>query len=237
KTSAPDSLKNYIDMDFEGLQETVARLIAGDRITVNVDSFQNDFESLAIADDVLTLLIHLGYLVYHETDKTARIPNGEVRSEFHQFLAQKRINSGWMRLIGRSQKLLDDTIAGRSDDVASAIDEIRAERYAPQYTNLEQSLRTVIKYAYLVAADQYIELEEIPGGKGIADVAFIPTPLSRLPAMVVELKWNKTAGGAISQTKEKKYTAKLKPFAGKILLVGINYDEKTGKHTCLIEKA
>ena len=236
RTSAAESLKNYINMDFEGLQETVARLIAGDKITVNVDSFQNDFESFESADDVLTLLIHLGYLTYHETEKTVQIPNEEVRIEFKQFLAQKRINSGWVKLIKRSQKVLEDTIAGRGDDVAAALDEIRGEQHAPQFYNNEQSLRAIIKYAYLVTAGQYVELAEIPGGKGIADVSFIPEPLSRLPAMVVELKWNKTAGGAIAQIKEKKYTAKLKPFAGNILLVGINYDEKTGRHTCLIEK-
>ena len=59
----------------------------------------------------------------------------------------------------------------------------------------------------------------------------------RFPAMIVELKWNKTSGGAIAQIKGKQYTANLKPFAGNILLVGINYDEKKGKHSCLIEKA
>ena len=237
RTSAAESLKNYINMDYEGLQETVARLIAGEKITVNVDSFQNDFESFESADDVLTLLIHLGYLTYHETERTVQIPNEEVRIEFKQFLAQKKVNSGWISLIKRSQKLLDDTISGRSDDVAAALDEIRGEQYAPQFYNNEQSLRAIIKYAFLVTAGQHIQIDEMPGGKGLADVAFLPTPLSRLPAMVVELKWNKTAGGAISQIKEKKYTAKLKPFAGSILLVGINYDEKTGKHTCLIENA
>ena len=224
-------------MDFNGLQETIARLIAGERILVNVDSFQNDFETFESADDVLTLLIHLGYLTYHEAEKSVEIPNEEVRNEFKDFLVQRRVNSEWMSLIKRSQKLLEDTIAGRSEDVAAAMEEIRAEQYAPQFYNNEQSLRAVIKYAYLVTVGQYIELEEIPGGKGIADVSFIPASLSRLPAMVVELKWNKTAGGAISQIKEKKYTAKLKPFVGNILLVGINYDEKTGKHTCMIEKA
>ena len=183
------------------------------------------------------MLIHLGYLTYHEAEQTVQIPNEEVRKEFKQFLSQKKINSGWIALIKRSQKLLDDTISGRGDEVAAAIEEIRAEQYAPQFYNNEQSLRAVLKYAYLVAASQYMELEEVPGGKGIADVSFIPGPLSRLPAMVIELKWNKTAGGAIAQIKEKKYTAKLKPYAGNILLVGINYDEKTGKHTCLIEKA
>ncbi len=104
-------------MDYEGLQETVARLIAGDKIYVNVDAFQNDFESFESAD-----------------------------------------------------------------------------------------------------------------------VVFLPTPFSGLPAMVVELKWNKTSGGAISQIKERGYTSNLKPYAGKLLLVGINYDEKSGVHTCKIEK-
>ncbi|MBQ8094245.1 MAG: AAA family ATPase [Clostridia bacterium] len=237
KTSAAESLKNYINMDFEGLQETVARLIAGDRITVNVDTFQNDFESFESADDVLTLLIHLGYLTYHETEKTVWIPNEEVRIEFKQFLTQRNVNSGWIALIKRSQKLLEDTIAGRCDAVAAAMEEIRGEQYAPQFYNNEQSLRAIIKYAYLVAAGQYIRIEEMPGGKGIADMAFIPASLSRLPAMVVELKWNKTAGGAISQIKEKKYDAILKPYKGNIILAGINYDEKTGKHSCRIEKA
>lgn len=169
-------------------------------------------------------------------EKTARIPNEEVRIEFKQFLVQRGVNSGWIALIRRSQKLLEDTIDGWNDDVAAALDEIRTEQYAPQFYNNEQTLRTIIKYAYLITAGQDIRTEEMPGGKGIADVAFIPTPLSRLPVMVVELKWNKTAGGAISQIKKKKYAANLKPYAGNILLVGINYDEKTGKHTCLIEK-
>ena len=152
-------------------------------------------------------------------------------------VTQKKVNRGWIELIKRSQKLLDDTVAGRSQNVAAALDEIRAEQYAPQFYNNEQSLRAIIKNAYVVAVGQYIDLQEIPGGKGIADVAFIPLPLSRLPAMVVELKWNRTAGGAISQIKTKKYAAKLKPYEGIILLVGMNYDEKTGRHTCQIEKA
>ncbi|MBQ9438570.1 MAG: AAA family ATPase [Lachnospiraceae bacterium] len=237
KTSAAESLMNYINMDFEGLQEIVARLIAGEKITVNVDSFQNDFESFESGDDVLTLLIHLGYLTYHEADQTVEIPNEEVRIEFRQFLSQRRINNGWISLIKRSQKLLDDTIGGRTEAVEAALDEIRAEQYAPQFYNNEQALRAIIKYAYLAAVGQYVKIEEMPSGKGIADVVFIPAQFARLPAMVVELKWNKTAGGAISQIKEKKYAANLKPYAGNILLVGINYDDETGKHSCLIEKA
>ena len=237
RTSAAESLKRYINMDFEGLQAMVARLIAGEKIQVSADSFQNDFETFGSADDVLTLLIHLGYLTYQEEEQSVRIPNEEVRIEFEHFLSQKSVNTGWITLIKRSQKLLDDTIACNGTAVAAALEEIRGEHYAPQYYNDEQALRAVIKYAYLAAFGQYVKIEEMPSGKGIADIVFIPVPLSGFPAMVIELKWNRTPGGAIAQIKRKKYTAVLKPFAGNILLVGINYNEKTGRHSCLIEKA
>lgn len=56
------------------------------------------------------------------------------------------------------------------------------------------------------------------------------------PAMLIELKWNKSAQGAISQIKEKKYAGVLEEYAGNLLLVGIDYDKKTKKHECLIER-
>lgn len=235
-TSAAEAMTDYINMDFDGLQETVARLIGGEKIEVNVYRFQNDFERFRSKDDVLTLLVHLGYLTYDAAQKSVRIPNEEVREEFRQFLCNDQVGKSWGKLLHRSRKLMADTIRGNGEAVAAAMEEIRGENYAPQFYNNEQALRALIKYAYLSAIGQYVQLEEMPSGKGIADIAFIPTPLSGYPAMVVELKWNRTAGGAISQIKEKKYTAKLRPFAENILLVGINYNEKTEKHTCLIEK-
>lgn len=117
------------------------------------------------------------------------------------------------------------------------MNEIRQEQYAPQFYNNEQALRAIIKYAYVAAVDQYVKIEEMPGGKGIADVVFLPAMPSRLPALVVELKWNRSSGGAISQIKEKNYAANLKLYRGNLLLVGINYNSKTGKHTCSIERA
>ena len=215
----------------------MARLIAGEKTEVAVDGFQNDFESFECADDILTLLVHLGYLAFHEAEKTVHIPNEEVRREFQRFLSQKRMNSGWMELIRRSQKLLEDTIAGRDEEVAAALNEIRAEQYAPQFYHNEQSLRAIIKYAYIAAVGQYVKIEEMPSGKGLADVVFIPTSFSERPPMVVELKWNKTPGGAIAQIREKRYPSVLEPYAGKLLLVGISCDEKTGTHSCRIERA
>ncbi len=236
-TSAAEAMTDYINMDFDGLQETVAQLIGGAEIEISTSRFQNDFERFRTRDDVLTLLVHLGYLTYDAAKKAAHIPNEEVRDEFRHFLCNDQVGESWKKLLSRSRKLMADTVRGDGEAVAAALEEIRGENYAPQFYNNEQALRAVVKYAYISAIGQYMQVEEMPSGKGIADVAFLPTPLSRLPAMVVELKWNKTAGGAISQIREKQYTAKLKPYAGNILLVGISYDERTGRHTCLIEKA
>lgn len=236
ESSAAESLKTYINMDFDGMQEMVSRLITGEEIEVDTWSFQNDFQTFRSRDDILTLLTHLGYLTYRKSEHTVRIPNEEVRNEFRNILKGNDVNPKWMELIRRSRKLLDDTVAGNGDAVARAIEEIRKEQYAPVYYNNEQALRAVIKFAYIVTFGQYVKIEELPSGKGIADVVFIPKRLTKLPAMVVELKWNKTSGGAIRQIKDKGYPEVLKDYGGEILLIGINYDERTKIHTCEIEK-
>ena len=179
KTSASEALTDYINMDFDGLQETVAQLIGGAELPVNTSRFQNDFERFRTKDDVLTLLIHLGYLTFDAIRETVQIPNEEVRNEFRNFLGSDQVEKHWLKLLGRSRKLLRDTVAGDGPAVAAALEEIRAEQYAPQFYNNEQALRAVIKYAYLAAFGQYVKVEEMPSGKGIADVAFLPTTFSR----------------------------------------------------------
>ncbi len=236
KTSAAESLMTYINMDFEGLQETISRLISGEEVEVDTDFFENDFESFKSRDDVLTLLIHLGYLTWHEEDGTARIPNEEVRIEFRKILKGTSANRKWVELLGHSQKLLEDTIAGDAQAVAEAIEEIRDFQYAPTYYNDEQALRYVIKFAYIAAIDQYLKVEELPSGKEIADVVYLPKRRSLLPALVVELKWNKSSEGAIRQVKERNYPAVLKDYGGEIVLVGIAYDAKKKAHSCVIER-
>ena len=236
KTTAAESLFTYINMDFKGLRETITRLIAGDSIEVDVDDFENDFESFNSKDDVLTLLIHLGYLTYHEDDRTVRIPNEEVRSEFKKILKGNGINEKWIELIRTSQQLLSDTISGNEKAVADAITRIRETEYAPVFYNNEQALRSVIKFAYIAAVGQYVKIEELPSGHGLADLAYIPKRHSSLPGMIIELKWDKSAEGAVQQIKDKKYTALISQFDGDLILVGINYNSKTDSHACKIER-
>lgn len=236
KTSAAESLLTYINMNFEGLQEIISRLIAGEETEVDTEDFENDFESFKSRDDVLTLLIHLGYLTWHEEDRTARIPNEEVRAEFRKILKGRNVSGRWIELLRRSRKLLEDTLAGDGGAVAEAVEAVRTTQYAPTFYNNEQALRYVIKFAYIAAIDQYLKVEELPSGKGIADVVYLPKRKSMLPALIIELKWNKSSEGAIDQIKAKNYLAVLEDYGGEIVTVGINYDAKTKEHSCVIER-
>lgn len=80
--SATDSLLHYIGMDYSGMSDAVRNLLAGKSVGVNIRMFQNDITEFQGLDDVLTLLIHFGYLSYNQENETARIPNEEIRMEF-----------------------------------------------------------------------------------------------------------------------------------------------------------
>ena len=113
---------------------------------------------------------------------------------------------------------------------------VHDSEYAPTYYSNEQGLRYVVKMAYISCVDQYAKVEELPSGHGLADVVFLPKRRSILPAMIVELKWNASAEGAISQIKERNYPKILENYGGDIVLVGVNYDKKNKSHKCRIEK-
>jgi len=245
KTSAAETLITYIDMDQDGLQGDIARLIAGESIEIDTDSFQNDVETFACKDDVLTLLVHLGYLTYEEVsdsydedDEVAglvKIPNEEVRSEFETILRRAKHKS-LIALVKKSDQLLQDTLDGKEDAVAKAIATVHESEYAPTFYNNEQSLRYVVKMAYISCVDQYAKVEELPSGHGIADIVFLPKRRSVLPAMIVELKWNSTSEGALKQIRDRNYPRILDNYGGEIVLVGVNYDENTKVHDCRIER-
>lgn len=235
KTSAAESLMTYINMDFDGLQEMIVRLISGESVSVDVDTYENDFETFKNKDDVLTLLIHLGYLSYCEDDKTVHIPNEEVAGEFQQILRGTSDNAKWIQLLQKSDTLLENTISGNECAVAEAISEIRNTEYAPTFYNDEQALRYIIKFAYIAAIEKYVKVEELPSGHGLADVVYIPKRNSVYPALVIELKWNQPASGAIKQILDRNYPAVLQDFGGEIVLVGISYDSSSKNHSCKIK--
>ncbi len=230
-----ESLKLYIDMNEDGLQEGISQMLCGEHIPLDVETFQNDMVSISGKDDVLTLLVHLGYLVYHYDEEAVSIPNEEVKKEFMRAV-RKSSHRALIHMIKESKMLLDSTIAMDSEAVANAIGEVHSTETAPTFYNNEQALRSVIRMAYLTCIDDYQEIQELPSGTGYADVVFIPKKRSVKPAMVIELKWNKAVDTAIKQIKARNYPQVLNGLTDDILLVGVSYDEKSKEHTCVIEK-
>ena len=239
ETSASRSLMEYISLDFDGMSKTVAQLLGGIAVPVDTNGFANDLVTFRDRDDVLTLLIHLGYLAYDRETKTARIPNEEIRLEFAKSVRRVKRDET-IRRVCESDQLIADTVEGNAQAVAAQIEKIHAEETAPLFYHNEQSLRSVIKLAYFSYKDYYLKFEELPSGDGYADIVYLPKKLSPLPALVVELKWNLTARGAIAQIKDKRYPEALSGYGGDILLVGISYDKGAKgikrKHACVIEK-
>lgn len=238
KTSAAEALLRYIDMDEDGLQDDIARLVSGEEIEIDTEGFENDFETFNSKDDVLTLLVHLGYLSYTEEEDgsgTVRIPNKEVLLEFNKIL-RKGTHTELLRLIQASDRLFENTLHGNASIVAEMIARIHDSSYSPQYYNDEQALRSVIRYAYLTCVDRYSKIEELPSGHGYADIVYLPKRKSLLPAIIIELKWNKTAAGALVQIKDRNYPAVLKDYGGPLILVAISYHARTKVHSCIIEK-
>lgn len=236
-TETYEALKVYIDMDFDGLRSDVVQMLGGGHVKVNTRSFQNDMHTLNTKDDVLTLLIHLGYLGYDSETKEAFIPNKEIIEEFENAMSV----GGWPEVMGvlkASERLLEDTLLGDEKSVARGLDRAHIEAASILTYNDENSLGCAIGLAYYSARKDYQLIRELPTGRGFADVVFLPLPHAGKPALVVELKYNKTADTAIQQIKDRRYTQALEGYVGEILLVGINYDKenKSKPHSCVIEK-
>ena len=234
QTETYEALKIYIDMNFDGLKDDIVMMLGGGRCKINPRTFQNDMTDFKCKDDVLTLLIHLGYLSYDIVEKEVCIPNSEVEAEFANAIE----GAGWKEIIkafSASEKLLKETINKNSDFVEKSIQEMHMETSILSY-NDENALSCVISLAYYSARNYYSIIRELPSGKGFADLVFVPYKrYVEMPAMIIELKWDKSAYTAIEQIKEKDYVQGLKGYKGKVLLVGISYDKKSKQHQCVIE--
>ena len=235
QTETFEALKIYIDMNFDGLREDVLSMMAGESVPVNTGSFINDMATFRTEDDVLTLLIHLGYLAYDYENKTVRIPNNEIRGEYVNSVAV----SEWGEVstaLKNSADTLNAIWQKRPLQVAEGIRQAHFETAHIQY-NDENALSYTISLALYAARNFYTVHRELAGGKGFADLVFVPRKkFQEKPALIVELKWDKSVRGAIEQIRQKEYFESLKEYQGNMLLVGINYNIRTKDHECVIEE-
>ncbi|WP_164954169.1 AAA family ATPase [Succinivibrio dextrinosolvens] len=247
QTETFESLRRYIDLNMAGLTDEIVKLIAGNEIVVNTSRFHNDMTTFESKDDVLTLLIHLGYLAIIPDSKlkgidndkvfAVHIPNEEIRKEFRNITDENKNYPGIYALISQSLDLLDKIYEMDNDAVAQAFDLAHQDHTSILKYNDENSLSCVISLALnLASVDLYNVHKELPSGKGFADMVYLPKHGVEKPALLVELKYDKSAQTAIDQIKQKNYGRIFRDYKGEVLVVGINYDKDTKEHQCLIEK-
>ena len=235
-TGAYDAISNYININYEGLKDDIINMIGGGRSKVDPTMFENDLSMIFGRDDVLTVLIHLGYLSYNWRKDECYIPNREVAGEMMNAVKRNK----WaviVKAVEASEQLLQATLDGDEEAVAEGLRRVHSENTSILSYNNENSLSCAINIAYYAAHNDYIFMRELPSGKGFADIVLIPRKNVDSPAIVIELKYNQDADTAIDQIRRKEYPESAREYTNNILLVGINYDKKEKRHTCKIEKA
>jgi hypothetical protein len=232
-----EALAVYMRLNKGGLRDDIIKMIAGDSVKISTGTFQNDMiaENLKRRDDVLTLLVHLGYLSYDSKEKRVCIPNNEVRQEYINAINGLEWH-GVAQAVEASYALLQSLWRMNEAAVAEGIDRAHEGVSILQY-NDENALSYTIALAFYSAIEYYTIIRELPTGKGYADVVYIPRKLhADKPAVVIELKYDKSAEGAIEQIKAKRYPSALAEYHGNLLLCGINYDKESKAHQCRIER-
>ena len=241
KTETFESLQEYIDMNMEGLRDDIVKLIAGEDVIVDVSTFSNDMVTFHSKDDVLTLLIHLGYLAIKGSTNLGvivHIPNEEIKLEFKTCVKNNNRYAGVYDLIKNTDVLLNEIWSLNSEAVAKIFDEAHQDHTSILTYNNENSLANVIAISlFLSTTNTYNVVRELPTGKGYADLVYLPKSGVNKPALLIELKFDKSALTAVTQIKEKNYLQFFKDYKGEVLLVGINYSKDTKTHQCIIERA
>ena len=242
KTETYEALAEYIRMDYDGLKEAVALLMDGGRLAIDTSTYQNDMTTLTGRDDVLSLLVHLGYLGFDDERSEVFIPNREILDEFKTSTKGKEW-TGTFRSFEASRRLLEATWNGDEAKVAELIEDAHNQAGNKTY-NDEAALSYGIQLAYYAAEKYYTTILELDTGKGYADVVYLPSPrYPEKPALLVELKYGHSADIAMDQIRRQKYLDQFEHYKGNTLVIGINYDRDLPAdhpdfkhHSCKIEK-
>lgn len=237
ETGTYEDIRNLININMDGLLDSILLMLAGERIPLDVFGCRNDMHTFANKDQVITTLVHLGYFAYDNQDETARIPNREIQKVFERYSAYQ-YSDPFIKFAGYSQEIVDAIEHGEAGLVAKRLELIHNEFISSLKYHDENSLSCVVIIAMLASIRTYHKsIREFPCGKGFADLVYLPRAEYRnKPVILVELKWNQKVETALTQIKEKRYPESLKDYAGEIVLVGISYDKEVKEHTCIIER-
>ena len=233
RTSSIEAVTDYMNYDHGALKATIARLLSGESQPLDADLFRNDLTMVNSADAALTVLIHLGYLGYDPDTSSCYVPNREIAEELVRATREIKWESIYDP-ISTSERLLKDTLGGDAEAIDAAFDRNHKELASPFSKNDENVLSIVAIVSYYRAKAHYSVRKEEISMNGRSDISFFPKEPG-YPPFIVELKAGHSPEEAVEQIKSKRYWEAWDGYKGKVLLVGINYDEKTLKHTSKVE--
>lgn len=205
------------------------RLISKEKIEIEFDDqFSAENMQLKNRDEILSAMAIYGFLSYH--NGILCIPNQELMLKFNKVLLKEDVSEIY-KITKMSEEMLRATWDMDSNKMAQIMETCYESEIDLMHYNNESSLTYVVSMVYLKARDYYKIVREEQSGKGYADFIFYPYRKQN-PAIVLELKVDRTPEKAIQQIREKNYTEKVKDYKD-ILLVGIAYSKK---HACKVEK-
>jgi hypothetical protein len=231
-TGTYETIAPYIKGNYKGIKDDLVKMLAGGSVPVDITSFSNTLADITSKDKLFTYLMHTGFLAYNADDKTCRMPNLETQDIWGNALENTESFKVLGEFIKNSERLLKATLAKDGETVAKALEVLHDEITSQMSYNHEQSLQSAIDIAYMHSKTYYRLFNEVPTGKGVADVVLVPY-YPNWPALIIELKRNKSPESALDQIRRNEYSARLNDYHGRVLFVGISYDEKK-KHRCEI---
>ena len=224
----------YISSNVAGLKDDIISMLAGNPVKIRLSGFDAESDADVSKNSTLSALTILGYLSYHNMELS--IPNKELLLEFKDTLADSNIN-GLSSIVAESDAMLKATLRQDTETMAKLLEDAHASYLSYFDYNTENALACIITLIYLSAKDTYNISREDVAGTGRADFIFYPLN-PRDTAFIIELKVDDTPEAAIKQILDRKYDAKLKPYTGKKLAIGISYykTDKNKKHHIKIEE-
>lgn len=239
ETGPMDEIAYYIENNVDAVKDDIVKMVAGIPVAIELEGYGASNLELKSRDEILSAMVVYGFLSYH--DGKLSIPNHELMLKFQSTL--KRESMGEVaEIVKKSEEMLEATIRQDAGAVAQYLESVHDREIPFLQYNDENSLSCVITLCYLKARDYYEVTREDKSGtpngaqsEGYVDFLFKPIR-EGYPAILLELKYNKSAEDAIAQIKNKNYIDRVRK-SKEILLVGINYSEANNKkHTCIIEK-
>lgn len=231
ETGPMNEVADCIEHNVDEVREDIVKMVAGIPVSAKLDGYSAVQRQLQDRNEILSAMVVYGFLSYHNGE--LKIPNHELMEKFESALNRKSMG-GVRQIINCSRKMLEATLNCDESAVAQILEEVHDKEVPFLQYNDENSLSCVITLCYLSARNDYEIEREAKSGKGYCDYLFLPKQPGS-PAVILELKVDGTCEEAIEQIQSRNYVQKAERYRD-ILLVGINYDRKTKKHTCRIVK-